>query len=260
MPAWVQAMLRSLASQMLSQGKTQEDTAWYISYNYHLTEDSVKQMVKTQAKKPVTDQQKLIETTIKILNVGQELYGCKIAGNGLGSVTPGVVSYCQGVTAPVGQKATTTTAATWAEGSNVDHSTGSQLIAVETTPDSPVWDTRIKYRQALQGNYQARMKGVIEVLKDLGFPCQAEGQVISCEKKGQDGDSMSVLDMDLTRRAALFLSSIDKVNELPATCIPKAIEYAAEHARGVNKTAKPWTVPVFPATVDDWMKQVCEKV
>lgn len=261
LPTWVQMNLRNLASKMLSQGKTQEDTAWYISYNYHLQEDGVKQMVKNQAKKPVGDQQKLIETTIKILNVGEKLFGCDIADAGLGKVTPSTVSYCQGVIAEIGKLPD---AKTEDEGTTIYHNTDSQEISVKSEVSAGNWRTKIHYDQTSTGNWKERLEGVDKVLQDLGFKCEPDPAVpsgaLKCDKDGAGEANLSINEMDLIRRSALFLSSIDKVAQLPKTCIPQAIDYAAEHARSVNKVSKPWSVSVYPGSVSDWMSTVCNKI
>jgi hypothetical protein len=262
LPSWAFNKMNSIAENMLMSGKTQEDTAWYIAYNYNLVKSDVAALVKELAKKPVVHQKQLLETTIKLLQVGEPLAGCKVADAGLGDVAPATVAYCQGVIkpvqTPVGEKPPI--AETLEKGREVDHKTWTQTINL-ITESGDNNRSKLKYVSSGGPEYDVRTEAVARVLEEFGFECNKEASwKMNCEYTMSPDLNLSIDDQDNIRKAAIFLSSIDKVGKLPLTCIPKAINYAKEHARGINKTSKPWTNYVFPETVDDWMKTVCEKV
>ncbi len=256
MPIWVQNKAKAVAESMLNSGKTQEDTAWYIAYNYHLTKESVKHMVNALAKIPISKTEELLKA-FKILGIGKELGGCTVDNGGLSNIKGQTVSYCQGVVAPIGSKPV---AKIFNEGERVDHTTDHQKIIINTKAEEKTWETSLDFTQ--NGAGENPVEHVSRVLRDWGFSCEkAElpSQLI-CQYRGSNGQTMSIEDQDSLRRTALFLSMIDNIPLLPGSCIPKAMEYAKNHAIAVGKTSKPWTVAVFPSSVEEWNSKVCEKV
>jgi hypothetical protein len=256
LPEWAQVKAKNAAQGMLDSGKTQEDTIWYISYHMNLTKESVEHMVKALAKIPISETEQLL-AAFKTLGIGEELGGCKVKSDTLGNLTGQTVSYCQGVLSPIGKEAE---AEIKGAGTSVYHDGEHQGTVVNTEINDKTWSTRLTYGR--DGEGQNIAETVARTLREWGFNCEEHPQThnLSCHYRGSDGHTMSIEDQDSLRRTAVFLSSIDNVALLPPSCIPAAMEYAKNHAVGIAKTSKPWTVNVFPHSIEDWNNLVCKKV
>jgi len=246
--------LEKLAAKLLSEGKSQEDTAWYIAHNYSVDKTSVKPMVGEIAEKPLS-QVELAVQAMKVLGAGEYIGGCELATQPL-KLVPQTVAYCQGILNKEG---------TIDDGDLITHKSDSQVIDIATQILDSKWNTDIIYHTTLADNWETRLHGLPDILTDLlgdDSECiQPAGldSVLKCGIKGSDGMSVSVADQDRLRRAAIFLSSIDNVAKLEESCIPKALQYAKEKSININQTSKPWTVNIFPDKVEDWDKIVCSK-
>lgn len=253
--ATLKAHLEGMAEEMLAGGKSQEDTVWYLHHNYSVEKESLKPMVRKLALKPL-DQTKYILEAFKTLGIGEELAGCMVK-SGLEELTPSVVAYCQGATAPIGQKSK---AEILGAGRDIIHQMVGQGVDVTTTPtDLAKWLTKIAYGTSKDGNWKERIEGIKETMESWKFSCDDQdipGNMY-CTLQGEDGGSLPIADQDRIRRAALFLSMIENVDQLPKECIPKAIKYFKEKAVNANQTNKPWTVPAYPSSVEDMAKMIC---
>ena len=259
LPPWVMNKVKTKASNMLMKGKTVEDTIWWLSFHFHLVKEEVAEMVKLLAKKPIEQEANLIAIATQMLEKGKKLAGCQVpASDKLEKLMPSTVAYCQGVTAPIGQEAD---AVIKEDGSQIKHVMKNQTIGVNTLKYDTGWQTNIGIGLASNLNFGDKLAGIIDVLTGNNFACtKTSGTSTVCEYKGIDGMSMSINQADDIRRAAIFLSMVDTVGELEKDCVPKAITYAKEHSQSINKTNKPWTVPVYPNTIYEWNKTVCEKL
>jgi hypothetical protein len=223
-----------------------------------LNEESVQHVVKSIAGAPIDQQEERLKAFM-LLKVGDPVGSCTLQ-DVPEEIKPANIAYCQGVTAPIGEKPN---AIRDKKGTHMEHKTPTQSSNMQSKNDANHWESTLYYVTATGFNDKERTEAVKAVLAEFGIGCKEGPQgshQLECTVKGTDGLKVSIADQDMIRRAAIFLSSIDKIAELPKVCVPKAISYAKNHAIGINTTSKPWTVPIYPATGQDWMKLVCNKV
>jgi hypothetical protein len=257
MPSWILQKLNHIAESMLMKGKTVEDTIWWIAYNFNVTKESVAPMVNSYAQKPIQQESNLIAIATKIIAKDKKLAGCFI-DSPLDKLMPSTVAYCQGVTAPIGKIAD---AIATLSGKGVIHTSEHQKINLITNSVDDKWDSKLGIQLEQEGNVQPKLEGIIEVLTGWKLQCkQDSNHSIYCTYGSQDGMSMSIEQADDLRKTAIFLSSIDNIHLLDPVCIPKAILYAKEHSKGINSTSKPWSVPCYPNSIEEWEKVVCSKM
>lgn len=245
--------LKNIASKLLEEGKSIADTAWYISTNYAFDKTSVREMVKKVAEKPLSQVEAAVKA-LQLIATGDYIGGCQVE-EPMDQLTAQNVSYCQGV---LEKKATLNEA-----GSQVYHKMGTQVVTTKSTSDLAEWMIELNYDETAEvGSWKDRIKGVNEILQEMGFNCYYEepDTFLGCKLTGEDGAAMPILEQDRVRKAALFLSSVDNVSQLEAQCVPYALKYAAEAAKKKNETSQPWTVGVFPKEVQDWNTIVCSKI
>lgn len=252
MPEALLKHLQKKAQAMLKDGKSVEDTIWYISYHYNLDKPSVATMVSNLAAKPLPQVAQALEV-LKNLTEGEKIGGCVIK-DGLDELQPGTVAYCQGVTAGFGK---TPDAQITDSGKKVEHKIDGKLSTVNSNSNG-TWTTDIEYNPG--SNEQPLLADISAVLADYGLHCMYGDGTVKCQIEGIGAQSMPIADQDKLRKAALFLSMTENIDKLPAVCVPKAVAFAKEHAIGINKTGKPWTVPIHPSTVEEWEKTVCAKM
>jgi hypothetical protein len=250
----VKAHLDNVAAMMLAEGKSQEDTAWYIAHNYSVDKDTVKPVVHEIAKKPLS-QVELTVKAMKLMGVGEYIGGCELVEKPT-KLVPQTVAYCQGIMDKKGKTG---------PGEVVVHQGNTQLVNIVTNILDSKWESTLVYAESKkEDNWQERLDGLPDILADLlgeNSECVQVGveSSITCIMKGTDGMAVSIADQDRLRRAALFLSQIDNVAKLEKSCIPKALQFAKEKAINVNQTSKPWTVSPYPNKVEDWEQVVCSK-
>jgi hypothetical protein len=265
MPGWVKKKIQFIGQQMLVSGESKESTAEYISTNFNLTDDSVKEVIVNLRGGAVSEFQEAVKA-MKYLGIGEELGGCTVENGGVNQLQPSTVAYCQGV----GKPSTTqpgeapTKAAIQINGTEVYHITHTQSMIVKTPLEND--KTSLTYHTSLDNqDYKQRLDFVEKFLGEMKFHCEkptieGESAVMNCDYRLPEGGKISINDQANLRKAALFLSSIDKIPSLSKKCIPVALEYAKNHAIAVSKVDKPWAVNVFPESVPDWASLVCSKV
>jgi hypothetical protein len=251
LPLWLRNKIKAVEYSLVNKGWGYSDVVAYIANNYNLNEASVAEMISHLHPIPQLTKEDELLAAFKTLGIGEELGNCRVDSDGISKLAEQTSAYCQGVMSPAGIKPE---AIIKEQGIKVVHKAQSQQVIFQTEKEQGSWKSK------LDGTVGNLAPQVAEILDGWGFNCASLNGMVACDYKGSNGESLPLEDGYNIKKAAIFLSSITNVPALPQACQSKALEYAKNHAVGISKTGKPWAVNVFPATVEDWDKTVCQKV
>ncbi len=200
---------------------------------------------------------------IEAIKKGQPFAGCHPDHPGV-SLSEPQATYCQGILTPPGQKKAGFVQ--FAE----DTTTGKEIPIVSqfgdgynATATSPTPDTlsiAFKEVDAKGAQWKQRQEIVVKLLDNMDYACSFLDDHFVCTRSGlnmaEEGDQA------LARTTALFLSKLHGIDELPYTCVNRAVRFALSQAHGNEEKLKEqaYKQNIYPYTLDEWNKEVCEKV
>jgi hypothetical protein len=258
-----QSWLKAYTWEQLNKGKGIHDIGWQIAHYFNIAKDSVMPMIREQSVQPLTQVAALIEM-IKA-KPPKMIGGCQVKAKEDGSpdideLKPTAVAFCQGLYNNAPQNYTADLIGGGKQALAVQ---SNQVIAGKEEGGGGQFQFEIK-----KGNiptddpkWQPVDAEVMLLLNEMGFNCAIDDkQVMSCQLTGANGSSLSIASQDTIRKAALFLSRLEGIQELDAKCRPAAVQYARNQAKQANQTSKPWSVMPYPKSKADWEQIVCSKL